>query len=69
MHPICSLTPEVLQRRINESKIKLRLHTTLKKITRVARPLIALALLTTFTLLNPRSLPFLSLLHMALVQM
>lgn len=65
MNPICTLTAQSLQRRIDESQTKLHLYTSLKKITRVALPLIGLTLLTTFGLLNPRSLPLSSFLLIA----
>lgn len=65
MNPICALTALALQRRIDESQTKLHLYTSLKKITRVALPLIGLALLTTLGLLNPRSLPISSFLLLA----
>lgn len=57
MNPISTLNAPSLQTRIDSSKQKLLLYSSLKKISRVALPLLGFLLLTIFGLLNPRSLP------------
>lgn len=56
MNPISTLNAISLQTRIDNSKQKLRLYSSLKKISRIAIPLFGFLLLIPFGLLNPRSL-------------